>query len=96
MTHRTPRPLTAAEFFALKFEHGSMADAARGTEISYQTIHAHAKDGASIRIETADALQRWSLTVAAAIDDGVYISAARTVGFEEPTPADFKRAAAGR
>ena len=88
--------MTAAEFFAENFADGSMADAARGTEISYQTIHAHAKHGASIRTDSAERLQTWSLTVPEAIAARVYISAARTVGFEEPTPADFKRAAAGR
>jgi hypothetical protein len=79
----SPRALTAPEFFAKNFPGFSMTDAQLATGIAYSTVHAVAHGRRTPTLETAEKLQRWSL--AATAEHGVYISAARTLGIEEPT-----------
>lgn len=73
--------MTPVEFFDEHLDGGSMADAARGTGRSYQTVHA-IRHGSGMSAETARRLETWSRTVPAAVEKGVHISAAKTLGVD--------------
>jgi hypothetical protein len=91
MAHTESEALTAEDFLGRELAGCTVADASRATGISYQTIHA-AKHGARVRSDTAKALQDWSVKVGA--QHGVYISAAKTLGFSEPTASEIRAAKA--
>ena len=90
-TPSKPVGLTAAEFFGKKLDGYSKTDAHRGTSLSYSAIHDATDAEKTPRADTLRALQMWSL--GAAEKHGVYISAAATVGFTEPTATDLRKAA---
>ncbi len=93
-----PRGLTAREFFALNLEGYGMRDAHFGTEIAYSTLGdiARGPDATAkteerkraFRTDTLSALEKWSKSAIAA--HGVFISAARTAGFDVPSAEGAK------
>jgi hypothetical protein len=83
----SPKPLTAAEFFAPPgFAGFSKTNAQNATGLAYTTILDAVRKGKAARPETLRRLQEWSLN--AIETHGVYISAAKTLGLEEPVVAN--------
>jgi hypothetical protein len=77
-----PRGLTAQEFFDQRLAGFSKTDAQHATRLSYTAIHDATRATTSPKKDTLTKLQDWSLAAVEA--HGVYISAARTLGLEEP------------
>jgi hypothetical protein len=90
---RAPEGLSASEFFERRLPGFLKADAMREADVSLPTIRA-ACAGTSIRTDTAEKLQSWSLR--AIPQHGVYISAPKTLGVSEPGPGEIAAAAGGK
>lgn len=79
-------PLTAKEFFERDLPGVTLTAAQNKTGLAYTTVLRARDKGATCDPATLRALEEWSRSVQSAVDAGVWIDAAKTLGFASPPP----------